>query len=91
VEVGYRKVAVGEQVEHEPVDERANRLHEVGRQRVAIVLVGVEDAKARVEADDPRGDRRLGLEQRIEVVEERVRRVRRDARRAGERGGPSTP
>jgi hypothetical protein len=84
VEVSRGEVAVGQQIEHEPVDQWSNGLHQVGRKRVAARLVGVENAEPRVETDDPGGDRRLALEQRVQVVQEGVRGVGGEAWRAGQ-------
>lgn len=83
VEVGQGERSGRRELEQVAVDERTNRLHHVRRQRVSVELVGVEHAEPGVEPDDARRDRRLRIEQRIEVVEERVRRVRRRLRRAG--------
>jgi len=59
VEVNEGERALGEQPQDEPVDERPDWLHEVGRERVAVVLVGVQDAEPRVEADEERRESRL--------------------------------
>jgi hypothetical protein len=84
VEVSRGEGAVGQQIEHEPVDQRSDRLHQVGGERVAARLVGVENTESRVEPDDPGGERRLALEHGVQVVQECVRGVRREAWRSGQ-------
>ena len=58
-EVGGGERSLGQESQDVAVDERPDGLHEVGRERVAVELVGVEDAEPGVEPDDPRRERRL--------------------------------
>ena len=61
-----------QQVEHEPVDLRPNRLHDVERERLAGLGVEMDQAESRVQTDHLAGEDRLGLDERVDVVEERV-------------------
>jgi hypothetical protein len=87
VEVVGREVSLAEEIEDRAVNNRSDRLHQIGRERVAIVLIGVVHAEPRVEPDDPGCNRGLRLEDRVDVGEDRVDRVRRAPGRPGQRGG----
>jgi len=67
------------------VDCRPTGLHDIERERVARLSVAVENSKPRIEANYVARERGLGLKKRVEVVEDRVRRVRRETWRARER------
>jgi hypothetical protein len=76
-----------EQSKGELVDLWPDRLHEIERQRVTSVGVHVEHAQPRIKPDCQARQASLGLKQGVQIVEDRIRWVRRKARIAGDRRG----
>ena len=66
-----------DEVEHETIDDRPTRLHEVEHHRVAALHVSVEEPEAWIEAYGQTGQPALGFEQPVSVVEQSVGRVGR--------------
>src|SRR4051794_37827220 len=60
-------------LEGNPIDARSNWLHQIARQGRAVALVRMHQPDRRVTAHALRRDGRLGLQDRVEVVEDRVR------------------
>ncbi len=61
-------------LEHDLVDYRPHRLHEIRGKGSPVARVRVHQAKRRIEACCVTGEDRLGLEDRVAVVEHRVDR-----------------
>ena len=76
-EVPRRKHTIPKQIDYVAVDVGARRFHHVKGKRRARWSVEVDDPKSRVKADRSTRDRRLRLQDGVEVVEDRVRRVGR--------------
>jgi hypothetical protein len=49
----------------------------------------MKDSEPRIKANDPGGERHLGLEESVTEVEERLGGGRREPRPSGQRGGPA--
>jgi hypothetical protein len=80
-----REHACVDQLKHESVDVRAGCLHEVEGEGVAGAVVGMPNAETRIKAQRETGNPRLSLEDRVQVVEDRVGGRDGDARPARER------
>ena len=61
-----------QQVNHHCIRRRPRRLHQIAGERGAVALVGVHEAERWIETHPVSGDRRLGLEYRVEVVHDRM-------------------
>ncbi len=65
VDIPRRERSVLHQFDDQPIDDRANRLHEVVCEGAAVPLVGVKDADGWIEAVHLEHNGRLGLEDRV--------------------------
>ncbi len=83
-EVASRKRPLCEQCEQVCIYCRPHGLHCIEGHRSAIALVSVEDPEPRVQADGVTREDRLRFKEGVEVVEDRSRRVGREARAAAD-------
>jgi len=67
------------------VNRRPTSLHDIERERVSRLSVAMENSEPRIKADCVASEGGLRFEQRVEVVEDRVRRVRCETWGARER------
>jgi hypothetical protein len=72
VEVGGTETLGEQQPQHVAIHRGPQRFEEVEGEAVAILLVGVQDSQAWVQADGDRGESALRLGQGVAVVEQRV-------------------
>jgi hypothetical protein len=87
VELFARERASRQQTEHIVIHGRSSGLHQVERERVACVVVGVNDSHPRIEADSSQSQPRFGFEDCVAVVADGVDRVDRHARIPSQEGG----
>ncbi|MEJ7570378.1 MAG: hypothetical protein WKF41_19215 [Gaiellaceae bacterium] len=84
-EVAPAEDSLLKQCEEVGIDRRPTSLHDIEGKRVPRLPVAMEHSKPRIKAYCLARERGLGLKKRVEVVEDRVCRVRREPWRTRER------